>query len=69
MPRFAANLSFLFQEIPFLDRFAAAAASGFQAVEYDNRFFVNPGSATGAWIGNINGSVFSLSQSSCADPS
>ncbi|EIN08736.1 Metallo-dependent phosphatase, partial [Punctularia strigosozonata HHB-11173 SS5] len=24
----------------------------FQAVEYDNRFFVNPGSATGAWNGN-----------------
>ena len=29
----------------------------FQAVEYDGRFFVNPGSATGAWIGNINGYV------------
>ncbi|EPS93934.1 hypothetical protein FOMPIDRAFT_1026375 [Fomitopsis schrenkii] len=27
----------------------------FQAVEYDNRFFVNPGSATGAWIGSVNG--------------
>jgi hydroxypyruvate isomerase len=34
MPRFAANLSFLFQDIPFLDRFAAAAAGGFTAVEY-----------------------------------
>ncbi|HKY95311.1 MAG TPA: 2-oxo-tetronate isomerase [Kiloniellales bacterium] len=34
MPRFAANLSFLFQELPFLDRFAAAAAAGFKAVEY-----------------------------------
>jgi hydroxypyruvate isomerase len=34
MPRFAANLSFLFQEEPFLDRFAAAAAQGFQAVEF-----------------------------------
>lgn len=31
--------------------------SSFQAVEYDGRFFVNPGSATGAWIGNVNGSV------------
>ncbi|KAI0341324.1 Metallo-dependent phosphatase [Trametopsis cervina] len=29
----------------------------FQAVEYDNRFFVNPGSATGAWIGSSNGLV------------
>ncbi|KAH9887349.1 Metallo-dependent phosphatase [Cubamyces sp. BRFM 1775] len=27
----------------------------FQAVEYDGRFFVNPGSATGAWIGTFNG--------------
>jgi hydroxypyruvate isomerase len=34
MPRFAANLSFLFPELPFLDRFAAAAAQGFRAVEF-----------------------------------
>ena len=34
MPRFAANLSFLFQELPFLDRFEAAAAQGFKAVEF-----------------------------------
>jgi hydroxypyruvate isomerase len=34
MPRFAANLSFLFNEVPFLDRFAAAAKAGFTAVEY-----------------------------------
>lgn len=34
MPRFAANLSFLFPEEPFLDRFAAAAEQGFQAVEF-----------------------------------
>ena len=34
MPRFAANLSFLFNEVPFLDRFAAAAAAGFRAVEF-----------------------------------
>lgn len=33
MPRFAANLSMLFTERPFLDRFAAAAAAGFRAVE------------------------------------
>jgi hypothetical protein len=29
--------------------------SRFQAVEYDGRFFVNPGSATGAWTGLWNG--------------
>ncbi len=34
MPRFAANLSMLYTELPFLDRFAAAAKSGFRAVEF-----------------------------------
>ncbi len=34
MPRFAANLSMLYNEHPFLDRFAAAARDGFEAVEY-----------------------------------
>ena len=34
MPRFAANLSFLYTELPFLDRFAAAAHDGFAAVEF-----------------------------------
>ena len=34
MPRFAANLSMMYTEVNFLDRFAAAAADGFTAVEY-----------------------------------
>ncbi|HEY0919906.1 2-oxo-tetronate isomerase [Devosia sp.] len=34
MPRFAANLSFLYQDLAFLDRFAAAARDGFGGVEY-----------------------------------
>ena len=34
MPRFAANLTTLFTEVPFLDRFAAASAAGFGAVEF-----------------------------------
>ena len=34
MPRFAANLGWLFTERAFLDRFAAAAAAGFRAVEF-----------------------------------
>ena len=34
MVRLAANLSFLFKERPFLDRFQAAAAAGFRAVPY-----------------------------------
>jgi len=34
MPRFAANLTMLFTELPFLDRFDAAARAGFKAVEF-----------------------------------
>ncbi len=34
MPKFAANLTMMFNEWPFLDRFAAAADAGFEAVEY-----------------------------------
>ncbi len=34
MPRFAANLTLLFNEVAFLDRFAAAAQAGFEAVEF-----------------------------------
>jgi hydroxypyruvate isomerase len=34
MPKFAANLSMLFTEYPFLDRFAHAAEAGFSAVEF-----------------------------------
>jgi hydroxypyruvate isomerase len=33
MPRFCANLTRLFTELPFLDRFGAAKAAGFEAVE------------------------------------
>jgi hydroxypyruvate isomerase len=33
MPKLAANLNFLFQELPFLDRFGAAAEAGFRGVE------------------------------------
>jgi hydroxypyruvate isomerase len=34
MPRFAANLTMLYNEHPFLDRFAAAHADGFKAAEF-----------------------------------
>ncbi len=34
MPRFAANLTLLFGEVPFLERFAAARRAGFGAVEF-----------------------------------
>ncbi|WP_027349729.1 2-oxo-tetronate isomerase [Halotalea alkalilenta] len=34
MPRFAANLSMLFNEVPFMSRFERAARAGFEAVEF-----------------------------------
>jgi hydroxypyruvate isomerase len=34
VPKFSANLGFLFNEVPFLDRFARARAAGFEGVEY-----------------------------------
>jgi hydroxypyruvate isomerase len=34
MPRICANLSLLFNEVPFLDRFGAAADAGFRGIEY-----------------------------------
>ncbi|MCZ7643446.1 MAG: hypothetical protein M5U33_13205 [Pseudorhodoplanes sp.] len=33
MPRFAANLAYLFSDRPLIERFGAAAAAGFKAVE------------------------------------
>ena len=34
MPKFAANLSMMYTEAPFLDRFALAAGAGFEAIEF-----------------------------------
>jgi hydroxypyruvate isomerase len=34
MPKFAANLSMMYPELPFLERFEAAARDGFKAVEF-----------------------------------
>ncbi|WP_034854524.1 hydroxypyruvate isomerase family protein, partial [Sinorhizobium sojae] len=34
MPKFAANLTMLFNEVPFLDRFSLAAEAGFEGVEF-----------------------------------
>src|ERR1700732_4566759 len=42
MLKFAANLSWLYQELPFLDRFDAAARSGFKAVEFLFPYQFNP---------------------------
>lgn len=42
MPRFAANLTMMFNEWEFLDRFAAAADAGFDAVEFLFPYDVSP---------------------------
>ncbi len=42
MPRFAANLSMLFTELPFLERLPAAAQAGFKAVEYVSPYEHDP---------------------------
>jgi len=47
MPKLAANLSWLFTEAPFLDRFEAAAAAGFRAVEFLQPYEFPPGEIAG----------------------
>ncbi len=42
MPRFSANVSTLFTELPFLDRFAAAREAGFEAVEFQFPYDFTP---------------------------
>src|SRR3989304_3694754 len=42
MPKLAANLSTLFPQLEFLDRFAAAAQAGFRAVEYQFPYASKP---------------------------
>jgi hydroxypyruvate isomerase len=42
VPKFSANLSFLYADLPFLDRFAAAARDGFRAVEYVSPYGEQP---------------------------
>ncbi|BDY96820.1 hypothetical protein MUTS15_54770 [Escherichia coli] len=50
MPRFAANLSMMFTEVPFIERFAAARKAGFDAVEFLFPYDYSPANpaATGA---------------------
>jgi hydroxypyruvate isomerase len=47
MPKFAANLSTLFTELSFLDRFAAARAAGFDAIEFQFPYACEPEWITG----------------------
>src|SRR5947208_7743085 len=48
MPRFAANLAYLFTERPFMERFGAAAAAGFKAVELQFPYDQSPAAVRAA---------------------
>jgi len=48
MVKLAANLSMMFTEMPFLDRFAAAARAGFKAVEFMFPYEEDAGTVAGA---------------------
>ena len=48
MPKFAANVSMMFAEVEFLQRFAAAARAGFRAVEYQYPYEWKPGDIAAA---------------------
>jgi hydroxypyruvate isomerase len=41
MPKFAANLSMLFTEVPFLERFKNASSFGFKAVEFQSPYSIS----------------------------
>ena len=52
MPQFAANLSLMYTELPFLERFAAAASDGFTAVEYLYPYAFDPAELAARLRGN-----------------
>lgn len=61
MPRFAANLTMMFNEHPFMDRFAAAARAGFDAVEYLFPYDFDPSAIAGALQDNrLTQALFNL---------
>ncbi|MEO2037929.1 MAG: hydroxypyruvate isomerase [Martelella sp.] len=61
MPKFAANLSFLYADLPFLDRIAAAAKDGFPAVEYVGPYdFPEEDVAAALKAANVEQALFNL---------
>ncbi|AJY45898.1 hydroxypyruvate isomerase [Martelella endophytica] len=61
MPKFAANLSFLYADRPFLDRIAAAAKDGFPAVEYVGPYdFPEEKVAAALKAANVKQALFNL---------
>ena len=59
MPRIAANIAYLFTERPLIERFAAAAACGFKAVELQFPYDVAP-SAVKAELARLNLTMLGL---------
>jgi len=59
--KFSANLSFLYAELPFRDRFAAAARDGFRAVEYVSPYECPAGEIAGLLEANrLEQALFNL---------
>ena len=52
MPKFSANLSMLYTDLPFMERFAAAARDGFPAVEYVGAYGEAPEAVAAALADN-----------------
>ena len=65
MPRFCANLNFLFTEVPLLDRFEAAAKAGFKAVEIGNPYEASAGEIAAKL--KANGLALALINTSAGD--
>ena len=61
MPKFAANLSMMFNEVPFPDRFAAAAKAGFKGVEFLFPYDYTPAEVAG-WLqeNKLESALFNL---------
>jgi hydroxypyruvate isomerase len=61
MPRFAANLTMMFNEVPFPQRFAAAARAGFRAVEFLFPYDYAPADVAG-WLreAGLESALFNL---------
>ncbi len=61
MPKFAANLSMMFNEVPFPERFAAAAKAGFKAVEFLFPYDFTPAQVAG-WLkeNNLRNALFNM---------
>ncbi|TCT29192.1 hydroxypyruvate isomerase [Martelella mediterranea] len=61
MPKFAANLSFLYADLPFLERIAAAGKDGFPAVEYVGPYdFPKKEVAAALKAANVRQALFNL---------